>query len=102
MQGLGEDSVRASSPIWASVASRARTRSLLACYGGQNELSNTRNAYFVHIFNTFRLTSAREKLLLKIPLTVLFDQRHFDNASAVALFHGGHLVKRSERLAMES
>ena len=41
-------------------------------------------------------------MLLKTPLTVLFDQRHFDNASAVALFHGGHLVKRSERLAMES
>ena len=55
MQGLGEDSVRASSPIWASVASRARTRSLLACYGGQNELSNTRNAYFIHIFNTLDL-----------------------------------------------
>ena len=56
----------------------------------------------LYTFSTLLDLPRPEKMLLKIPLTVLFDQRHFDNASAVALFHGGHLVKRSERLAMES
>ena len=40
--------------------------------------------------------SARKKLLWKIPITFPFDRRHFNHVSAEALFHGGHLVMRSE------
>ena len=29
-------------------------------------------------------------------ITFPFDQRHFNHVSAEALFHGGHLVMRSE------
>ena len=38
----------------------------------------------------------------KIPLTFLFDWRHSNNVSAEALFHGGHLVVRSERWVVQN
>ena len=61
-----------------------------------NILSNTLTAYIRHISNTLRFISARKKLRWKIPITFLFDRRKFNQVSAEALFHGGHLVIRNE------
>ena len=52
--------------------------------------------------NLLLLDSTEKKTAMENPLTFLFDRRHFNNASAQALFHGGHLVMRSERCAVQN
>ena len=52
--------------------------------------------------NLLLLDSTEKKTARKNTLTFLFDRRHFNNASAQALFHGGHLVMRSERCAVQN
>ena len=59
------------------------------------KIRNTRVAYVRHICNSSIL--ARKKLPSKIPLTFPFGRIHFNNVSAEAVFHGGHLFMFSDR-----
>ena len=60
------------------------------------------HAFRLCTFSTLWDSSWPEKLLSKILLTFLFDRRRLNNVSAEALFHGGHLVMRSERCAVQN
>ena len=59
-----------------------------------------RKAHFQH-FET-HLSEKLKTALWKIPLTFLFDRRHFNHVSAEALvLQGGHPVMRSEWAKLE-
>ena len=60
IEGLGEDSLQASSP-WASESSRARRQSLLAGYGEEDELSATLVTLTLYTFSTLLDLSRSEK-----------------------------------------
>ena len=57
-----------------------------------------RYAHFQHIESHL----GKKQPQAKIPIAFLLSQLHFNNVTSDALFHGGHLVMRSKRCAVQN